>query len=119
MKKIEAIIRKSKFEDVKKALYEVGIDWFSYWDMTGLGKSTEDQVVRGQVFHSHYIQRHMLSIVVRDQNLDKTVNAIMKAARTGEMGDGKIFVSDIEATYRIRTGESGPDALFNHESEEN
>jgi nitrogen regulatory protein P-II 1 len=117
MKKIEAIIRKSKFEDVKKALYEVGIDWFSYWDMTGLGKSTENQVVRGQVFHSHYIQRHMLSIVVRDQNVDKTVSAIMKAARTGEMGDGKIFVSDIEATYRIRTGESGPDALFNHEHE--
>ena len=119
MKKIEAIIRKSKFEDVKKALYEVGIDWFSYWDMTGLGKSTESQVVRGQVFHSHYIQRHMLSIVVRDQNLDSTVKAIMKSAWTGEMGDGKIFVSDIEATYRIRTGESGPDALYNKELEEN
>ncbi|MDD4637154.1 MAG: P-II family nitrogen regulator [Bacteroidales bacterium] len=50
MKKIEAIIRKSKFEDVKQALYDAGIDWFSYWDITGLGKSTEDQVVRGQIF---------------------------------------------------------------------
>ena len=98
MIKIEAIIRKSKFEEVKKALYEVGIDWFSYWDITGLGKSTEDLVVRGQVFHSHYIQRYMLSIVLRDQNLDRTVQAIMKAARTGE---------------------TGPEALFNPETPDN
>jgi nitrogen regulatory protein P-II 1 len=112
MKKIEAVIRQSKFEDVKNALYEAGIDWFSYWDITGLGKSTADQVVRGQVFQSHYIQRRMLSIVVRDINLEKTVQAIMKAARTGETGDGKIFVSDVEETYRIRTGESGPEALY-------
>lgn len=113
MKKIEAIIRKSKFEAVKQALYEAGIDWFSYWDITGLGKSTEDQVVRGQVFQSSYIQRRMLSIVVRDINADITVQAIMRAARTGETGDGKIFVSDILETYRIRTGETGPEALFN------
>lgn len=106
MKKIEAIIRKSKFEDVKKALYNAGIDWFSYWDITGLGKSTEDQVVRGQVFQSSYIQRRMLSIVVRDINLEKTVNAIISAAKTGEQGDGKIFVSDIEETYRIRNRRS-------------
>lgn len=115
MKKIEAIIRKSKFEDVKKALYEADIDWFSYWDITGLGKSTEEQVVRGQVFQSSYIQRRMLSIVVRDINVEKTVNAILKAARTGETGDGKIFVCDVEQTYRIRTGETGPEALYNKE----
>jgi nitrogen regulatory protein P-II 1 len=113
MKKIEAVIRKSKFEDVKKALYDVDIDWFSYWDITGLGKSREDQVVRGQVFKSSYTQRRMLSIVVRDVNLEKTVNAIMSAARTGERGDGKVFVSDIEETYRIRNGEKGPEALYN------
>lgn len=115
MKKIEAVIRKSKFDDVKDALYDAGIEWFSYWDITGLGKSTEEQIVRGQVFQSSYIQRRMLSIVVRDQNLEKTVNAIINASRTGEMGDGKIFVSDIEATYRVRTGESGPEALYNKE----
>jgi len=113
MKKIEAIIRKSKFEDVKKALYDVDIDWFSYWDITGLGKSTEDQVVRGQIFQSNYIQRRMISIVVRDINLEKTVNALMLSARTGEQGDGKIFVSDIDETYRIRNGEKGPEALYN------
>lgn len=117
MKKIEAIIRKSKFEDVKQALYDAGIEWFSYWDITGLGKSTEDQVVRGQVFQSHYIQRCMLSIVVRDINLEKTVKAIMVSARTGDTGDGKIFVSDIEETYRIRTGETGPEALYNKDEE--
>lgn len=113
MKKIEAIIRKSKFEDVKQALMDADIDWFSYWDITGLGKSTEEQVVRGQVFKSGYIQRRMISIVVRDINLEKTVNAIITSAKTGELGDGKVFVYDIEETYRIRNGESGPDALYN------
>ena len=113
MKKIEAIIRKSKFEDVKQALYDVGIEWFSYWDITGLGKSTEEQVVRGQVFKSGYIQRRMISIVVRDINMEKTVNAILNSAWTGETGDGKLFVSDVQETFRIRTKESGPDALFN------
>jgi nitrogen regulatory protein P-II 1 len=113
MKKIEAVIRKSKFEDVKQALYEVEIDWFSYWDITGLGKSTEEQVVRGQVFRSGYIQRRMISIVVRDVNVEKTVKAILKSAHTGEQGDGKIFIYDIEETYRIRNGESGPGALYN------
>ncbi len=115
MKKIEAIIRKSKFEDVKQALYDVDIDWFSYWDITGLGKSTEEQVVRGQVFKSGYIQRRMICIVIRDVNLEKTVNAILNSAWTGETGDGKIFVYDIEETYRIRTKESGPGALYNKE----
>jgi len=112
MKKIEAIIRQSKFEDVKQALYEVGIEWFSYWDITGLGRSTEDQVVRGQVFQSSYIQRRMLSIVVRDQNAEKTIKAIIDAGRTGESGDGKIFIWDIENSYRIRNGEEGPEALY-------
>ena len=91
------------------------IDWFSYWDITGLGKSTEEQVVRGQVFRSGYIQRRMISIVVRDVNVEKTVKSILKSAWTGEQGDGKIFVYDIEETYRIRNGESGPGALYNKE----
>jgi len=78
-----------------------------------LGKSTEEQVVRGQVFKSGYIQRRMISIVVRDVNMEKTVNAILNSAWTGETGDGKLFVSDIQETFRIRTKESGSDALFN------
>ena len=115
MKKIEAVIRKAKFEDVKEALYDVGIEWFSYWDITGLGKSTEEHVVRGQVFKSGYIQSRMLSIVVRDVNLEKTVEAILSSAWTGETGDGKVFIYDIEETYRIRNRESGPGALYNKE----
>ena len=112
MKKIEAIIRKAKFEEVKDALHDIDIQWFSYWDITGAGKEREDMVVRGQMFESSYIQRRMLSIVVRDQNLDKTIKAIMDSAWTGELGDGKIFVSTIEETYRIRNGQSGPDSLY-------
>ena len=112
MKKIEAIIRRSKFDEVREALHEADIQWFSYWDITGTGKEREDMVVRGQVFESSYIQRRMLSIVVRDQNLDKTIKAIMDAARTGDLGDGKIFVSTVDETYRIRNGQKGPDALY-------
>ena len=107
MKKIEAIIRRAKFEEVKDALHAADIQWFSYWDITGAGKEREDLVVRGQVFESSYIQRRMISIVVRDQNLDKTIKAIMAAARTGELGDGKIFVLDAKEAMRIRTGERG------------
>lgn len=112
MKKIEAIIRKSKFEDVKAALHAVDIDFFTYWDATGVGKSTEKMIFRGKSYDTSKIQRTMLSIIVRDQNADKTIKAIETAARTGELGDGKIFVSNIEEVYRIRTGEEGPEALF-------
>ena len=112
MKKIEAIIRRSKFEEVQDALHEADIQWFSYWDITGAGKEREDLIVRGQVFESSYIQRRMLSIIVRDQNLDKTLKAIMEAAWTGELGDGKIFVSTIDETYRIRNGQNGCEALY-------
>ena len=112
MKKIEAIIRKSKFEDVKKALHDVDIDFFTYWDTTGVGKSTEKMIFRGKSYDTSKINRTTLSIVVRDQNLEKTVNAITQSARTGELGDGKIFISDILEVYRIRNGEKGPEVLF-------
>jgi nitrogen regulatory protein P-II 1 len=112
MKKIEAIIRRSKFEEVKEALHAADIQWFSYWDITGAGKEREDLVVRGQVFESSYIQRRMISIIVRDQNLEKTIKTIMETAWTGELGDGKVFVSDIEETYRIRNGQKGADSLY-------
>jgi len=112
MKKIEAVIRKSKFEEVKAALHAVDIDFFTYWDATGIGKSTEKMIFRGKSYDTSKIQRITLSIVVRDQNLEKTVKAITNAAKTGDMGDGKLFISNIEEVYRIRTGEKGPEALF-------
>ena len=112
MKKIEAIIRKSKFEDVKAALHAVDIDFFTYWEATGIGKSTEKMIFRGKAYDTSKIQRITLSIVVRDQNLEKTVKAITDSGRTGDMGDGKLFISNIEEVYRIRNGEKGPEALF-------
>jgi nitrogen regulatory protein P-II 1 len=112
MKKIEAIIRKTKFDEVKEALKDVGIDFFSYWDVRGIGQDRQERVYRGVVYDTSSIERAKLSIIVRDKNLDKTVKAILDTARTGEIGDGKIFVVDIQQSYRIRTGESGDEALF-------
>ena len=117
MKKVEVIIRKSKFEEVKKALHAADIDFFTYWDVTGVGKETEGHIFRGAVYEANRIQRRVLSIVVRDQNLQKTIDAVINAAWTGVVGDGKIFVSDIEQVIRIRTKESGPEALYLKESE--
>lgn len=111
MKKVEAIIRKSKFSAVKKALHDVGVNFFSYWDVTGLGNEKEGHVYRGVSYSTSDIQRRYLSIVVNDNFQDITVNTIIEAAQTGDVGDGKIFVSDIEECYRIRTGEKGVDTL--------
>ena len=112
MKKIEAIIRLTQYEGVKKALEEQDITFFSYWDVRGTGTAREGHLYRGTVYDTSIIERRLLSIIVRDENLDKTVQAILAAARTGEIGDGRIFVTDIEETYRIRTGESGPETLY-------
>lgn len=112
MKKIEAIIRKSKFTEVKEALHEVGIEFLSFWDVRGVGRQREGRVYRGVVYDTSSIERVMLSIVVRDINTEKTVNAILQSAKTGEIGDGKVFVSNMEQSYRIRTNESGDESLF-------
>jgi nitrogen regulatory protein P-II 1 len=112
MKKIEAIIRKTKFEEVKEALKDINIEFFSYWDVRGIGKTTEARIYRGISYDTSTIERTLLTIVVRDKNLEKTINCIMTVAKTGEVGDGKIFVSDLINSYRIRTGEEGDASLF-------
>lgn len=112
MKKIEAIIRKTKFEEVKSALNEAGIEFFSFWDVRGVGQTREERVYRGVVYDTSTIERTIVSIIVREKNVEKTVLAIMNSARTGEIGDGKVFVSTIDESYRIRTGEFGDDSLF-------
>ncbi|MDR1981032.1 MAG: P-II family nitrogen regulator [Tannerellaceae bacterium] len=117
MKKIEAIIRRTKFEDVKEALLEVDIEWFSYYDVRGVGKSRQGRIYRGVVYDTSSIERILVSIVVRDKNVEKTINAILKAAETGEIGDGRIFVIPILDAVRIRTGERGDIALYNAENE--
>ena len=117
MKKIEAIIRKSRFEEVKEALLAADIEWFSYYDVRGIGKSRQARVYRGVMYDTSSIERILISIVVRDKNAEKTVKAIVKAAQTGEIGDGRIFVIPIEDAIRIRTGERGDIALYNAEQE--
>ncbi len=117
MKKIEAIIRKTKFEDVKDALLEADIEWFSYYDVRGVGKMRQGRIYRGVVYDTSYIERILISIVVRDKNVEKTIQAITKAAHTGEIGDGRIFVIPVENAVRIRTGEKGDIALYNAEQE--
>lgn len=111
MKKIDAIIRKSKFKAVKEALHAVEVNFFSYWDVTGLGNEQQGHVYRGISYSTAEIQRRYLSIVVNDDFVEITINAIINATGTGKVGDGKIFVSPIEEAYRIRTGEKGGTSL--------
>jgi nitrogen regulatory protein P-II 1 len=107
MKQIEAIIRKSKFDDVKKALHEIEVNFFSYWDVTGVGNEKQGHVYRGISYSTSDIQRRYLTIVVSDEFLERTVEAILESAYTGNVGDGKVFVSEILEAYRIRTKENG------------
>jgi nitrogen regulatory protein P-II 1 len=112
MKKIEAIIRKTKFEDVKEALHENGIEFFSFWEARGVGMARQSRVYRGVAYDTSSIERIFLSIVVRDINLDRTVKTIVNAAKSGDVGDGKIFVSTIDQSIRIRTEEEGDESLY-------
>ncbi len=107
MKKVEAIIRKSKFDEVKKALHEIEVNFFSYWDVTGVGNEKQGHVYRGITYSTTDIQRRYLVIVVSDDYLEKTVQTLIKTAATGNVGDGKVFISEVLEAYRIRTGESG------------
>ena len=124
MKKIEAIIRRTKFDDVKDALLAADIEWFSYYEVRGVGKMREARIYRGVAYDTSSIERillsierMLLSIVVRDKNVEKTVQAVTKAAYTGEIGDGRIFIIPVEDSIRIRTGERGDIALYNAEQE--
>ena len=117
MKKIEAIIRKTKFEEVKEALLAADIEWFSYYDVRGEGKMRQARIYRGVMYNTSSIERVLMNIVVRDKNVEKTVKAITEAARTGEIGDGRIFIIPVDDTIRIRPGERGDIALYNAELE--
>lgn len=116
MKKLEAIIRKSRFEDVKEALLAADIEWFSYYDVRGQGKMRQARIYRGVCYDTSCIERTLINVVVRDKNVDKTLAAIQKAAQTGEIGDGRIFVIPVEDSVRIRTGERGDVSLYDEEN---
>ena len=111
MKKIEAIIRKTKFEEVKEALLSSDIDWFEYHDVHGIGQSRQERVYRGVQYSTDVIERVAITIVCRDQILEPTVQVILRVAHTGEVGDGRIFTSDVIDTYSIGTGENGDTVL--------
>lgn len=111
MKKIEAIIRKTKFEEVKEALLNSDIDWFEYHDVHGIGQSRQERVYRGVQYSTDVIQRIKITIVCREMILETTVKVILDIAHTGKVGDGRIFVSDVLDCYSIRTGENGDTVL--------
>jgi len=111
MKKIEAIVRKTKFEDVKEALLNSDIDWLEYHSVHGIGQSREERIYRGVQYSTDVIERMALTIVCRDQFVDPTVKVILDVAHTGEVGDGRIFVSEMIDTWSIRTGENGDTVL--------
>lgn len=112
MKKIEAIVRFSKFEDTKEALEKIGINFFTYLEVNGHGKQKGDTVTyRGAVYDSGDIPRMKIELVVPDSKVDDVIAAILSDARSGNIGDGKIIVTPVEQFIRIRTGETGNDAL--------
>jgi nitrogen regulatory protein P-II 1 len=111
MKKIEALIRKTQFADVKEKLHAAGVTFFSHWDVTGIGNEKIGRVYRGVSYSTSSIERKMISIVVNDDFVEPAVNAIIEAGGTGKVGDGKIFVLPVEQAYRIRTGEKGGETL--------
>src|SRR3990170_308149 len=112
MKKIEAIIQPFKLEAVKQALSEVGVRGLTVWHVEGFGRQKgHTEVYRGAEYMVSFVPKTCIEVVVNDDIAPKVVEAITQAARTGNIGDGKIFVIPLDDAVRIRTGESGPDAL--------
>jgi nitrogen regulatory protein P-II 1 len=112
MKMVHAIIRSEKLDDVKKALEAAGFLGMTVYEVRGRGRQMGiSWKVRGNEFRVDLLPKLKLEIVVRDEDVDRVVKAILEAARTGEVGDGKVFVTDVERAYRIRTGEEGNEAV--------
>ncbi len=112
MKKIEAIVRHFKLEDVKNALIEKGITGMTIVEVRGFGRQKgHTEMYRGTEYRVDFVPKVKVEVAVDDNKLQTVLDAIVKAAQTGQVGDGKIFVSDLTETVRIRTGETGHDAL--------
>ncbi len=112
MKKIEAIIRPEKVDDVRKAIEAVGYPGITMTEAEGHGKQKGvTQQWRGETYRVEFLPKVKLELVVGDADVEKIIKAIITSAKTGAVGDGKIFVSDIKEVVRIRTGERGEDAL--------
>ncbi|SFK12566.1 P-II family nitrogen regulator [Methylocapsa palsarum] len=112
MKKIEAIIKPFKLDEVKEALHDAGVAGITVSEAKGFGRQKgHTELYRGAEYIVDFLPKVKIEIVVADGLVDQAVEAIRKAAQTGRIGDGKIFISNIEGAIRIRTGESGADAI--------
>lgn len=112
MKKIEAIVRLSRFERIRDALAEIGVNFFTLTEVKGFGLQKGEQLMyRGSVYDSDYIARLRIDIFCNTDKVDEIIEAIVSSGRTGEVGDGKIVVIDLEHVVRIRTFENGAAAI--------
>ncbi len=112
MKKIEAIIKPFKLDEVKEALQEIGVQGLSVLEVKGFGRQKgHTELYRGAEYVVDFLPKVKIEVVLSDDQVDAAIEAIIAAAKTDKIGDGKIFVSDISQAIRIRTGEAGEDAL--------
>ena len=112
MKKIEAVIKPFKLEDVKDALVEAGITGMSVYDVKGYGRQQgHSELYRGAEYVVDFLPKIKIDIVVKDEMVESTIKAIVNSAKTGKIGDGKIFVSSLDEVVRIRTEERGTEAV--------
>jgi len=112
MKKIEAIIKPFKLDEVKEALHEVGIKGITVTEAKGFGRQKgHTELYRGAEYVVDFLPKVKVEVVVKDSDAERCIEAIVKAAKTGKIGDGKIFVTAIENVVRIRTGETNEDAV--------
>ena len=112
MKKVEAIIKPFKLDEVKEALHEIGVQGITVTEAKGFGRQKgHTELYRGAEYVVDFLPKVKVEIVLMPEQVDAAVEAILKAARTGRIGDGKIFVLDVEEAIRIRTGERGADAV--------
>jgi len=112
MKKIEAIIKPFKLDEVKEALQDAGLQGITVTEAKGFGRQKgHTELYRGAEYVVDFLPKVKIEIVLSDEKVDEAVEAIRKAAQTGRIGDGKIFVSSVEQAIRIRTGETGPEAI--------
>jgi nitrogen regulatory protein P-II 1 len=112
MKKVEAIIRPFRIDDVREALGEIGVKGMTLTEVKGYGRQKgHTELYRGSEYQIDFLPKIKIEVVVPDRLCDKVVETILNAAKTGQVGDGKIFIYDVSDVVRVRTGESGEDAL--------
>lgn len=112
MKKIEAVIKPFKLDEVKDALHEVGLQGITVLEAKGFGRQKgHTELYRGAEYVVDFLPKVKVEVIIADSAVESVIDAIVRAARTGRIGDGKIFVSDIQDVIRIRTGERGEDAV--------